>query len=129
MRKLVIITGVLALAACGGEAEVAEEEAVVEEAVEVAAVVGTYNGTTDEGEEWSATINEDGTTSVTVDGEVVETGTWRSADDGTTCFITDTAEGEEPDEEDCYTFGEVGEDGSVTVTGADGESDTVTKVS
>lgn len=131
MRKLVLVAGVLALSACGGEADVAEEETAVveEEVVEVPSVVGTYVATTEDGTEWTGTINADGTTVVEVGGEVVETGTWRSADDGTTCFINDTEEGEEPDEEDCMTFGEVQEDGTLEVVGSDGETDTLTKVS
>ncbi len=130
MRKLILIGGVLALAACNGEAEVTEEEAApAEEVVEVASVVGTYNGTSDDGSEWTATINEDGTSDVTVDGEVVDSATWRTNEEGLTCFTGVPDEGEEAGEEECYTFGEVGEDGSVEVTGADGESQTVIKVS
>lgn len=129
MRKLVLVAGALALAACNGDADVAEE--VVEEEVveEVASVVGTYNGTGDDGTEWTATINEDGTSDVTVDGEVVDSTTWRTNEEGMTCFTGVADEGEEASEEECYTFGEVGEDGSVEVTGTDGESRTVMKVS
>lgn len=130
MRKLVLVAGVLALAACNGDAEVTEDEAVEEEEVvaEVASVVGTYNGTGDDGTEWTATINEDGTSDVTVGGEVVDSATWRTNEEGMTCFTGVPEEGEEAGEEECYTFGEVGEDGSVEVTGTDGESQTVMKV-
>lgn len=129
MRKLVLVAGVLALAACSGDAEVTEDEAVDEEVVEVASVVGSYNGTSDDGTEWTATINEDGTSDIIVDGEVVDSATWRTNEEGLTCFMDVPEEGEEAGEEECYTFGEVGEDGSVTVTGTDGESETVIKVS
>lgn len=130
MRKLILIGGVLALAACAGEADTTEEAATVEEeVVEVASVVGTYNGTGEDGTEWTATINEDGTSDVTVDGEVVDSATWRTNEEGMTCFTGVPGEGEEADEEECYMFGEVGEDGSVEVTGTDGESQTVIKVS
>lgn len=129
MRKLVLICGVLALGACSGAEEAPVEEVVEEEpVVEVASVVGTYVGTDDDGSEWTGIINEDGTTTIEVGGETVDSGTWRSAEDGTTCFTMTAEEGEEPTE-NCLTFGEVGEDGTVEVISADGESNMMTKVS
>lgn len=133
MRKIVSVCTILTLAACAqpAEEEAAEADAMADEAVveEVSALVGTYEGMTDEGDPWTASINADGTSEVMMDGELVDTSTWRSADDGTTCF-TDTMleEGEEATEM-CYTFGDVGDDGVVEVTNADGEVNTVTKVS
>lgn len=132
MRKLVLIVGVLALAGCNSEADTTDEDVVEEEVVEAPSVAGTYNGTSDDGEAWTGIIHEDGTMEIVVNDEVVETGTWRTNEEGMTCFMDTPEEGEVPDaepDEDCYTFGEVGEDGTVVVTGADGESDTVIKVS
>lgn len=129
MRKFVIAAGVLALAACNGEAEVTEEEAPAEEeVVEVAGPVGDYTFTNDEGAEMAATIAADGTTQVmSADGEVVDSGTWELTEEGQTCF---TMEGmEEGSDPTCVTFGEPAEDGTVEVTGSDGEVDTVTLVS
>jgi hypothetical protein len=127
MRKLVAITGILVLAACGGEAETVAEGTSTEAVAEVPAVVGTYVGTDDDGAEWTGVIKPDGTTEVLVAGEVVETGTWRSGDNGTTCFTANPAEGEEAEPESCMTFGEVQADGTVEVTDSNGETDTLTK--
>lgn len=128
MRKLVIVAGVLALAACGGEAEVAEEEAVEEVAEVPAGPVGNYTWDNDDGEAMSAVIAADGTTSISnAAGEVVDSGTWALNDAGATCFTMEgMEEGEEPA---CFTFGEPAEDGTVEITDPEGEVDTVTLVS
>ncbi|WAT18480.1 hypothetical protein OZN62_02550 [Aurantiacibacter sp. MUD11] len=127
MRKLVIVTGVLALAACGGEAEVSEEEAVEEEVAEVDPAVGAYTWTDDEGNEVTGYINADGTAYTEVNGEANPTIAWARNEEGEVCLSGTDDEGEEW--EDCMTFGELGEDGTMEITGSDGEVDTVTKVS
>lgn len=128
MKKIIAVAGAIALAACGsGEAEVEEVVEEVEEPA-VSAVAGTYTGTTEDGTEWTSVLNPDGTYQDTVGDEVVESGTWTDGD-GQTCFTETTAEGEEPAEASCFTVGEVGEDGSVEITDAEGETMTITKAS
>lgn len=127
MRKIIALSSVLALAACGGDADVAEEEAVVIEE-EVPTVVGTYTWNEEDGTAMTATISADGTTEILAGEEVVDSGVWREADDGATCFTMTVEEGEEATE-NCYTFGEMAEDGTVSVTDSDGDTDMVLKVS
>lgn len=123
MKKLVALAGAFALAACGGndaeETAVAEPEPV--EAVDTASSAGTYAGTDENGVAWTSTLNADGTFEDTENGEVVRTGTWEDNDRGT-CFIT-----EGDDVEACFTMGEVQGDGTVEVTGPEGETFTMTK--
>ena len=129
MRKLVLITGVFALAACAGEAEAPAEEAVEEVAVEEATVdmSGTYERTDEEGVARSTTMNADGTWVSYADGEQNGEGTWTADAENGTCF-TD-AEPEEGAEPACFTTGDIAEDGTMEVTNPDGETYTVTKTS
>ena len=128
MRKLIIVASTLALAACAGEADVAEEEAPAEEVAEaVDGPVGNYTFETDEGDAMSATIGADGTTEImNAEGEVVDSGTWAQNDEGATCFVM--AEMEEGADPYCMTFGEPDENGVVETTDPEGETDTVTLV-
>lgn len=127
MRKIIALAGVFALAACGGgeEAEVVEGEEEVAETV-IPQSTGTYVGTNEEGEEWTRVLAEDGTYTDTVGGETVETGTWEDTIRGT-CLTADTAEGEAAEGEMCYNIGQPAEDGTVEVTGPDGQTITMTK--
>ncbi|MDE1466606.1 hypothetical protein [Aurantiacibacter sp. D1-12] len=131
MRKIVSVCAVLALVACAQPAEDEATDEIADEAMaeETASIAGTYEGTTDEGEEWTGIINEDGTTEIVMGGEVVDSGTWRTDEAGATCFTMQPQEGEEEATENCYTFSEPGEDGSVVVTNAEGEENTMMKVS
>ncbi len=129
MRKLVAACGILALAACAEPAEdTATEEAPVEEVAAVDPLVGAYTWTDEEGNEVTGHLADDGTSWVEVDGERMDESTWARNDDGQVCLTwTDDETGEATT--DCMTFGEVAEDGTVEVTGSDGEVDTVIKVS
>ncbi len=127
MKKIVAFAGAsalaLSLAACGGsdvdeptEAEIDTADTVIPETS-----AGTYTGTTEDGTEWSSTLNADGTFEDYEGGELVRTGTWEDNIRGT-CFVNDGEEGEE-----CYNIGEVQADGTIEVTGPDGETFTMTK--
>jgi hypothetical protein len=128
MRKIILILGPLALAACSGET--AEEEAPAPEPVaeETAAMTaangspaGTYNVTAADGTMTTSTLNADGTyTDNAADGTVLAEGTWAVVD-GKTCF-TPTTEGVEPM---CYTESAPAADGSFTATPDEGEPVTV----
>lgn len=130
MRKLLIVAGALALAACNADAdtEATEEEPAAEEAVaEVDPAVGSYSWTDDEGNEVIGHLNADGTAFTEVNGEANDPVQWARNDEGMVCVSGTNDEGE--DWEDCMTFGEEGEDGTVEVTDADGEVQTMTRVS
>lgn len=128
MRKIALMLGTLALAACSGEA--AEEEAAAPEAVveEVAAMTtangspaGTYTATDADGTATSNTLNADGTYAVTgTDGAALDSGTWEVVD-GKTCF-TSSAEGATAM---CWTEAAPGADGSFSATSDAGETVTV----
>lgn len=126
MKRLVLaaaLTG--ALAACGNPAE--ESGDPVPAATETVAAdswAGTYEFEI-EGETTTAALMADGTYTDTVDGEVVESGTWEENAEGQVCF--------DPAGEDtpvtCFTAGEVGEDGTFVATPDEGEPLTIRKVS
>lgn len=129
MRNLVLIGGMFALAACSGDNDTAVPDDAAEPETATVSVVGTYSGITDDGTEWTATIEEDGTSEVIVGGEVTDSSTWRTSDEGETCFTRIPDEGEEAENEECYMFGTPDENGNVVVTGASGETQTVSKIS
>ena len=125
MKKLILLAGIAALAACSGKEPAAEEGAAAEapatEAVAAATPAagptpGSYDVTGPDGTKLVATLMADGTY---VDrdeaGKVLEKGTWATKD-GKTCF---------DDEGDkakvCYTDSAPAADGSFTATEADGK--------
>lgn len=126
MKKIIALAGAFALAACGGgDTEVEEGEDEVAE-MGVPESTGTYVGTNEDGAEWTRVLAEDGTYTDTIDGETVETGTWEDTIRGT-CLTADAAEGEAAEGEMCYNIGQPAEDGTVDVTGPDGETMSMTK--
>lgn len=133
MRKLVLITGVFALAACGSDAEAPAEEAPVEEIAEVDPAVGSYTWTEDDGTEVTGFLNADGTSWIEVGGERMDESTWARNEEDQICISWEAGVDDDGEEyeagSDCMTFGEVGEDGTLEVTDADGDVDVVTKVS
>lgn len=133
MRKLVIVAGAFALAACASEAEApVEEEEAVEEMAEATSTVemgGTYSRTNDDGVEVSTTLNDDGTYTAYENGEEVGGGTWTADAENGTCFVQTSGEMEEGDGEPrCFITGEVQADGTMEVTNPEGDTYTVNKV-
>ncbi|WP_369025150.1 hypothetical protein [Qipengyuania sp. RANM35] len=128
MRKLIMLAGAVALAACSQEPaeDTATTEAPVEEAAPAGAVAngspaGVYEVTNADGSKMTANINADGTYSdVAADGTVAEEGTYAVVD-GKTCF-TPTTEGAKPM---CFTESAPGDDGSFTATPDEGDPVTV----
>ena len=127
MKRLVLaaaLTG--ALAACGNPAEESDDPAgpIATEAAADEGWAGTYEFQV-EGKNTTAVMTADGTYTDTVDGEVVESGTWEENADGQVCF--------DPAGEDtpvtCFTAGEPGEDGTFVATPDEGEPLTIRKVS
>ena len=120
MKKVMVLVSCVALAACAENAapeeEVAEEAVVEEAAAPGPGDAGTFEVTYEDGSVGSLTTNEDGTFSFTL-GEESGTGTISQSDDGTICFEPDA----DDQETNCWTTGEVAEDGSWTSTSTDGE--------
>ncbi|MCJ8190375.1 hypothetical protein [Sphingomicrobium aestuariivivum] len=135
MKKLILLTGALTLAACAAENDEAEMvdgdgDMVVEETTEVAdgpGMPGEYKIYNADGElNGTAMNNADGTYTWTdADGNAVEgSGTWENRD-GKMCVDWTEAEGEEDEGETCWTRGEAGEDGRVAWTNDGDEPVTV----
>ncbi len=121
MKKMILLAGVAALAACTPsepEAPVAEETVAAAPAGSVAA--GTYDVAWSDGSVSSFTINDDGTYSGTRD-DVTDTGTYE-VKDGKICF-TSSAEGSEAE---CWTNSEAAADGSFTSVSDAGETVSLT---
>lgn len=130
MKKLILIAGVAALAAC---AESATEE-TVEENVMVAdeasadtmmapdggPIEGSYEVTTADGTKRVTTISADGTYIQVQDGQTIASGTMTMQDEDTACF--DAAGDDEGPV--CYDS-EIGEDGTWTSKGPDGDATVV----
>ena len=118
MKKLILLAGIAALAACSGKEPAAEETTAAEVAAApaVTATPGSYDVTGPDGAKLVATLMADGTY---VDrdeaGKVLEKGTWATKD-GKTCFDD---EGDKA--EVCYTDSAPAADGSFTATEADGK--------
>ena len=123
MKKLILLAGIAALAACTGKEPAAEETATAEApaaavaaAPAVTATPGSYDVTGPDGTKLVATLMADGTY---VDrdeaGKVLEKGKW-AAKGGKTCFDD---EGDKA--EVCYTDSAPAADGSFTATEADGK--------
>ncbi|KUO52967.1 MAG: hypothetical protein APF78_11560 [Sphingomonadales bacterium BRH_c3] len=122
MKRLIIATAVVALAAC---AEPATEEAtpVAEETTAPAANEGpgTFEVTYADGSVGTVTTTEEGTFTAIL-GDETGSGTV-TEQDGKLCFDPEGDDPEQPTR--CWTNSEVGEDGSWTSTSDDGETVTV----
>ena len=138
MRKLILVASAAILAGCS---QAAEEE-VVDEPVEEAAVVeeagiaadgqptaGMYRVTSSDGTVYDEDLRTDGTYTQSLNGEVVETGTWEQKSPSQYCYTADEAYVDEdtPAEQQCNTE-QIGEDGVWTSTNAAGETAVVERV-
>ena len=123
MKKLILLAGIAALAACSGKEPAAEETAAAEApAAEVAtapgvtATPGSYDVTGPDGAKLVATLMADGTyVDRDLTDKVIEKGKW-AVKDGKTCFDDDGDKAEV-----CYTDSAPAADGSFTATEADGK--------
>lgn len=122
MRKVILLAGVVALAACS-QAEA--PESAVEEVVAAteAPTPGTYSVAESDGSSYTLVIGEGLTfTAMPAEGEPVS-GTFELVDD-MVCF---TPEGSE-EEPNCSSASAADEDGVIIVTSADGSTSTITPV-
>lgn len=130
MKKLILLAGVAALAACGDTAEAPAEDvttadAVVDEAPVMAAndVMGTSWSWTDETGSYVETIDADGNyITDTADGEHADHGT-AVMKDGKACFTSAMTDAGER----CWTVPDHAVGDTVTVVGDDGTELEVTR--
>lgn len=111
MKKIALLCGLAALAACS-EAETTTEAEPTEAAAEAPAAAwaleaGTYEYTRSDGVSGINTLAADGTFSNAVSGGEIETGTW-GQEDGLSCLTP------EEGEKRCYTFTAPDADGNLT---------------
>jgi len=123
MKKIALIAGVLALAACAEaeapEPEPTEEVAEAPMAIDGGPLAGSYSTTDSEGTASVWTLAEDGTFTLVTEGMDPVTGTYTNTpgENGAT-FCADP-EGEEAGET-CFAISVPAEDGSWTATDPDG---------
>ncbi|MFZ1742480.1 MAG: hypothetical protein WAT93_06475 [Pontixanthobacter sp.] len=125
MKKLFVIAGVVALAACSKaeapvEADKTETAAAVAPAEE--SMAGTYDVTNADGTTGSTTVDADGNYVDMVDGKETARGTIKVTK-GQTCFNS-SEKGSAPE---CWTDGEPAADGSWVSTSDEGVKVTVKK--
>ena len=118
MRKIILIAGIAALAACSKPAEVAPaatETAATAPAAEASAAAGSYDVTAPDGTKSVATLNADGSyVDTDAAGKETAKGKW-ATEDSKTCFTPDGGAKE------CYTDSVPAADGSFTATNSKGE--------
>ena len=139
MQKLILVASATILAGCS---QAAEEEEVVDEPVEQAAMAdesgiaadgqatpGMYRVTSSDGNIYDEDVRADGTYTQSLNGEVVETGMWDQKSPSQYCYTVDEAYVDEdtPAGEQCNTE-QVGEDGVWTSTNPAGETAVVERV-
>ncbi len=119
MKKIAMLCGLAALAACSETETTADANAQVEPAAAEATVAswpmepGTYEYTRSDGTSGVNTIKADGTFSNAPTGGATETGTW-GEEGGLSCLSP------EGGEKRCYTFTQPDADGNFTGTMANG---------
>lgn len=126
MKKLIILAGCVALAACSkGEApaETETEAAAATPAAAEDSMAGTYEATAADGSKSMTVMNADGSYTETAADGSVTTGTI-SMVKGQSCFNS-SEEGSAPE---CWTDGEPAEDGSWVSTNDDGVQVTIRKM-
>ncbi len=114
MKKIVLLAGLFALAACSGEAEAPVAEAE-EAAVAYPGGAGTYTRANAEGETVSTVITADGTFTTSLNGEETNTGTV-TTEGATICFDWEANEGEP----ECWANQPMRADGSFETTDPEG---------
>ncbi len=122
MNRLIAAAGLVALAACSQPATEEEAAPAVEEVAVQTSGPGTYEVTYADGGVGTMVSSEDGTFTFTL-GDETGTGTVTETD-GKVCLDPDA----EDLESNCWTAGEVGEDGSWPSTSDTGEVVTVSRV-
>lgn len=131
MKRLLVLTGAVMLAACGSGAsdgESANAAPVPSAAASQvpADLVGTYGAQGADGQAWTTTLAADGSYRNTVAGELTESGNWNKSGDAI-CFTPTPASGEAVTQT-CQTLLNVTEDGSLVVRDAGGQETTAPRL-
>ncbi|MES2698846.1 MAG: hypothetical protein V4647_04475 [Pseudomonadota bacterium] len=133
MKRVFVLAGALALAACGNDSGAAES-AAVEVAPSAAATVptslaGTYGATGSDGAPWTTMLGADGRYRNTVAGELTESGTWAQTGDQL-CFTVTPQPGDSASagRQTCQTLLNVNDDGSLVVRDASGQETTAPRI-
>ena len=131
MKKIMLVAALAALGACSKEAPAPAPEATPAAAATPAEVmaadgkspVGKFTITTSDGKVINEELTADGKYADTLDGKVVETGTWTQKSPGTFCYTNDKAGSKEI----CNTEA-VDDMGVWKTTSPDGKTATVVRV-
>jgi hypothetical protein len=133
MKRLLVLAGALALAACGSEPAEGETTPVAtapDAAGTVpASLAGTYGAAGADGAPWTTVLQADGRYRNTVDGELTESGTWAQTGDQL-CFDATPQPGESGSarRRTCQTLLNVNDDGSLVVRDASGQETTAPRI-
>jgi len=119
MRKIILFCAAATLAACSGSKPAQEVVQTPE-----AAAIGTFNVAMADGSKRLSILTADHNYTDSVEGQVVEWGTW-AIEDGKVCFAPKT----EDVKAMCITLGKPAEDRTLTVTFEDGTQLKATKIS
>lgn len=131
MKRLLVLAGAVALAACGSGASDGESAnaAPVPSAAATqvpAELVGTYGAQGVDGKAWTTTLATDGSYRNTVAGELTESGSWSKMGDAI-CFTPTPAAGSAA-AQTCQTLVNVNEDGSLVVRDEAGQETTAPRL-
>lgn len=133
MKRVFVLAGALALAACGNDSGAAESAAVEVPPTAATTVpstlVGTFGATGADGAPWTTVLGADGRYRNTVAGELTESGTWAQTGDQL-CFTPTPQPGNSgnADQQTCQTLLNVNDDGSLVVRDAAGQETTAPRI-
>jgi hypothetical protein len=129
MKKILVITALVAMSACSKPAPAPEAEASTAPAAEPTNIAadgkpstGTFKVTTAKGEVVMVEVKADGTYATTKDGKVVETGKWEQKSPALYCYTTDEKDAVQKCDEEKV------ENGVYTSKNPEGEVSTVERV-
>lgn len=130
MKKLLVVTALVAISACSkpapapeAEASAAPEAAATNVAADGKPSTGTFKITTPKGDVLMDEVKADGTYVTTKDGKVVETGRWEQKSPAQYCYTKDEKDAVQQCNEEKV------ENGVYTSKSPDGEVATVERVS
>ena len=133
MKRVLVLAGAMALAACGNDSG-SGESAAVEVAPSAAAAVpaslaGTYGATGADGAPWTTVLGADGRYRNTVAGELTESGSWAQTGDQV-CFTPTPQPGDSSSaaRQTCQTLLTVNDDGSLVVRDTSGQETTAPRI-
>ncbi|MEO5707002.1 MAG: hypothetical protein ABIT10_06190 [Alteraurantiacibacter sp.] len=133
MKRLLVLAGALALAACGNDAGDGEpapvDSAPTSPTTVPSPLAGTYGATGADGAPWTTMLEADGRYRNTVAGELTESGTWAQTGDQL-CFTPTPQPGDSSSagRQTCQTLLNVNDDGSLVVRDESGQETTAPRI-